>query len=760
MTEQSNDPIDRQIDHQISQGLSRRSLLKGSVGLVIGLSINPFASRRALAASTATSSESAAFAPNAFVRVAPDGIVTVMVKHIEFGQGPLTGLTTLVAEEMDADWSQMRGELAPANAELYANLNFGKLQGTGGSSSIANSYEQMRRAGATAKALLVQAAANQWQVPVDQISVSKGVISHAASGKTAGFGEFAAAAAALPAPTDVSLKSATDFQLIGKNNSTKRLDVPAKTDGSAIFTLDLHEPDMLTVVVAHPPRFGAKAVSVDSKAALAVKGVVAVKTISSGVAVYATSSWPAIKARKLLKIKWDNSGVETRSSDEILNSFQQIAQKQGQVAAEHGNVATAMSSVDHNVQAEYSFPFLAHAPMEPLDGVLRWDQQGVYVKMGSQIPTLDQGAIGKVFGFTPDKVQIDTLLAGGSFGRRAQPDAHFAVELAEVAKAIGPKHPVKLMWTREDDISGGYYRPLVVHRLSGGIKDGKIVAWSNTVVGQSIVRGTPMGPPAGKIDEQLVEGATELPYAIDNFRCDVHEEKVGVPTLWWRSVGATHTGYAVECFVDQLLTTAEQDPVKGRLAMMTEDPRYVGVLKAVADLANWTGSQASNGRARGVAVVKSFGTYVAQIAEVSVNEQGEPQVHQVWCAVDCGQVVNPDIVKAQMEGGIGYGIGHILFGSVDMQDGKIVQQNFDQYRSLRIHEMPEVHVVLVDSTAKPSGVGEPGLPPIGPAIANAMARLGQPRPVKLPMVQSVFAYTSAAQDSQSAAVQMTQESQA
>ena len=718
---------------------SRRAALQAGAGLVVGVWLAPLTSGNALAAAKAAKPSTEVFAPNAFVRVGTDSRVTVLVKHIEFGQGPFTGLTTLVAEEMDAAWSQMRAEHAPADAKLYNNLAFGPFQGTGGSTAIANSYEQMRMAGATARALLVTAAANAWGVPAKDVTVRRGMLHHASTGRQGRFGDFALAAAKLPPLTDVKLKDPSAFTLIGREGAVKKLDVPAKTDGSAQFTIDIHEPGMLTAVVAHPPLFGAKVASVDAAEALKVKGVVAVKPLPIGVAVYAESTWPAIKAREKLRITWDDSGAEKRGSEQLLAQYREVARTPGKVAGSHGDVDAAWASAEKVVEAEYAFPYLAHAPMEPLDGYLRFDAQGATARFGSQIQTADQGAIAAVLGMKPEQVAIQTMLAGGSFGRRAQAGADFAVELAMVAKAFGPQRPVKLMWTREDDVQGGFYRPLFVHRLRGALRGGKVVAWSDTIVGQSFILGSPMESmvvnKAG-IDETMVEGAAETPYKFDAFRCDVHVQKVGVPTLWWRSVGATHTGYAVECFVDQLLQTLGQDPVAGRLALFGEDPRFARTLRAVADLSQWSGPNAAVGRARGVSIVKSFGTYVAHVAEVSMGENGEPRVHKVWCAVDCGRVVNPDVVRAQMTGGIGFGLGHILFGEIRMEQGLRVQRNFDSYRSLRIHEMPEVEVRIVEATEKPTGVGEPGVPPIGPAVANALARLpGGERPRQLPMVR-------------------------
>ncbi|MFA6267359.1 MAG: xanthine dehydrogenase family protein molybdopterin-binding subunit [Pseudolabrys sp.] len=711
--------------------LSRRSLLQGTAGLIVAFYLPR------IGKAEAATDEGAAFAPNAFVRVAPDNTVTVLAKHIEMGQGPYTGLTTIVAEEMDADWSQMRAEGAPANNKLYNNLAFGPIQGTGGSTAIANSFDQLRKAGATARAMLVQAAAESWNVAPAEIAVERGVVRHAKSGRQTTFGQLAQAAAKLPVPQNVVLKKPEDFKLIGKEGVVTRLDIPSKTNGTAQFTIDIHEPNMLTVVVAHPPRFGGKAAKVDDSEARKIAGVVDVKTLPSGVAVYATSMWPAIKGREALKIEWDDSAAEKRGSAQLLAEYRALAQKPGAIAGKSGDADAALAKAGKVVEAEYVFPYLAHGPMEPLDAYLLWDGQQAHARYGCQFQTVDQGAIAGILGLKPEQVKIDMLLAGGSFGRRAQANAQLVAELANVAKAIGPGKPVKLVFTREDDIQGGYYRPMFVHRMRGAVADGKIVAWSDTVVGQSFMAGSAFEAMIKDgIDPTMVEGSRKLLYDIADFQCDVHTTKVGIPTLWWRSVGHTHTGYAVETFVDELLQSAGKDPVAGRLEMLGESKRAAGVLRAVADLAKWSGPEPVNGRARGVAVVESFGTFVAQIAEVSAGNGDGPHVHKVWCAVDCGVAINPDVIRAQMEGGIGYGLGHILFAEVPIDGGRPVPKNFDTYRSLRINEMPEVEVTIVASSEKPSGVGEPGVPPVGPAVANAMARLGHERPRQLPFVRA------------------------
>lgn len=710
--------------------VSRRAVLQGAAGLTLALQL-PLAGK----VKAASQAKGAAFAPNAFVRVGTDDTVTVLVKHIEFGQGPFTGLSTLVAEEMDADWAQMRAEHAPANVELYKNLAFG-VQGTGGSTAIANSYMQMRQAGATARAMLVQAAASRWNVPASEITIERGLLRHP-SGKTGRFGEFAEAASGLPVPEKVVLKDPAAFKLIGREGQVlRKLDTAAKVNGTAEYTIDIRTPGMLTVVVARPPRFGAKLARFDDSAARKIRGVVDVKRLSSGVAVYAEGMWPALKGREALSLEWDDSAAETRGSEAMIEEYRTLAKTPGVAAGSHGDAEAAFADGEKIIEAEYIFPYLAHAPMEPLDGYLEWDGQSARARFGSQLQTLDHMTIAKVLGLEPGKVTVETLLGGGSFGRRAQGDAQLAVELAEAAKAIGPNRPVKLVWSREDDITGGYYRSIFVHRMKGAIKDGKITGWSNTIVGQSLATGTPFEQFLVKdgIDATSVEGSRELPYAVANFRCDLHTVNSPVPVLWWRSVGHTHTGYAVECFIDRLLEETGQDPVEGRLALMANQPRLAGALRAVAKLADWSGSRPAEGRARGVAAVESFGSYVAQIAEVSMGDDG-PKVHKVWCAIDCGVAVNPDVIRAQIEGGIGYGLGHVLYAEVALDGGLPVQSNFDSYRSLRINEMPEVEVVIVPSTEAPTGVGEPGVPPVGPAVANAMARLGVGRPERLPMVR-------------------------
>src|SRR5260221_113998 len=712
------------------RNISRRSVLTGGGALAIAFHLPRLARAQAGAALDAPAM------PNAFLRIGADNTVTLICKHVEMGQGPYTGLTTIVAEEVDADWSQMRAESAPVNAKLYNNLTMGPIQGTGGSSAITNSYVQLRKAGAAARAMLVQAAAQAWNVSPAEITVSGGVLRHASSGRESKFGAFTEAASKLPVPENPPLKDPSQFRLIGKEGAVKKLDVPAKTNGAAQFAIDTREPDMLTVVVARPTRFNAKIASVDDMDARTIPGVMDVKTLPSGVAVYATGMWPALKGRDALRITWDEAGTEQRNTEQLVSEYRALAKTQGMIAAAHGDVASALKRAGKITEAEFVFPYLAHAPMEPLDGFLKWDGARAVARFDCQFQTVEHATIAAVLGLKPEQVQIETLYAGGSFGRRAQPSAHHVAELAAAAKAIGPGRPVKLVWTREDDIRGGYYRPLFLHRLRGAVNGGNIVAWPGSIVGQSILKGTPFESIIKNgIDPYSAEGAREIPYDIADFRCELHTTDAAVPVLSWRSVGHTHSGYAVECFVDELLQAAGKDPVAGRLEMMGKSPRAAGALRAVAALARWSGPGPVDNRARGVAVVEAFGTSVAQIAEVSMDKGDIPRVHKVWCVVDCGVAVNPDVIRAQMQGGIGFGLGHVLFAEVTIEAGRPLQGNFDTYRSLRIDEMPEIEVVIVPSAEKPTGVGEPGVPPVGPAVANAMARLGLGRPRRLPMVR-------------------------
>jgi isoquinoline 1-oxidoreductase beta subunit len=680
-------------------------------------------------------------APNAFVRIAPDNTVTIIGKHIEMGQGSHTGLATILAEELDADWSQIRVEAAPADAERYNNLLLGPVQITGGSTAMANSWEQMRRAGATARAMLVEAAARAWGVPASEISVERGVVSHAPSGRRATFGELAGKAAALTPPAQVTLKDPKEFKLVGKE--LRRVDGKAKTDGSAQFTMDFALPGMLTALIARPPRFGATVKSFDATAARRVKGITHVVPVPAGVAVVATGFWAARKGREALRVTWDESRAETRGTDELYAAYRVLAGQPGTPARREGDVDGALRGAARVLEAVYEFPYLAHAPMEPLDAVIRIGADGVDYWAGSQGPTLDQQVIARIVGVPANTVRIHTLLAGGSFGRRVTPDSDVAGEAASIAKAIGGDRAVKLVWTREDDVQGGKYRPLYVHRLRAGLDaQGNVVAWEHRIVGQSIAKGTPFESAMVKngVDRTSVEGAANLPYAVPAIAVDLHTTDVGVPVLWWRSVGSTHTAYATETFLDELAQAAARDPIELRRALLAKHPRHLATLNLAADRAGW-GQPLPAGRARGVAVHESFNSVVAQVAEVSLRPDGLPKVERVVCAVDCGTAINPDIIRAQMEGGIGYGLAGALWSEITLVQGRVQQRNFDGYRPLRISEMPAVEVHIVPSGAAPTGVGEPGVPPLAPAVANALVHLTGQRVRRLPFARLAAAGT-------------------
>ncbi len=704
---------------------TRRSVLAGAGGLVIALAL-PVRGR------AATEGADAVFAPNAFVRIAPDNTVTVLSKHIEFGQGPYTGLATIVAEELDADWSQMRAEAAPADGSLYANLFFG-IQGTGGSTAMANSWRQLRQAGATARAMLVAAAAERWGVPAGEITVARGVVSHP-SGESATFGELAEAAATQTAPADVALKDPSEFTLIGTDRP--KLDTLAKTTGQATFTIDVQREGMRTVAIAHPPKFGAKVAAFDPAAALAVDGVEKVAQIPAGVAVYGRNTWAALQGRAALEVTWDESGAETRSSDEMVRLWAEAARGTGVIAEATGDVDAALAEAATTHEAEYEFPFLAHAPLEPLDAVIEHRGDAAEIWMGSQLQTLDHQTAALQLGIDPTRLTLHTMFAGGSFGRRAQQTSHVAAEIAAIAKEAGPG-AYRLLWSREDDIQGGYYRPLTVHRLRGGLDaQGNITAWENTIANQSIVAGSAFEMLIQNgVDATAIEGSRDMPYAWPANRVSWVRMEAGVPVLWWRAVGHTHTAYATEVFLDELLAKAGRDPVEGRLALLKEDrARDRAVLERVAEISGWGGA-AAEGRALGVALHKSFNSYVAMVAEVS-DAGGLPRVHKVWCAIDCGVAINPNVIRAQIEGGVGYGLSAALHNEITLAEGGAVEQsNFDTYPLLRISEMPEVEVAILASTADPTGVGEPGLPPIAPAVGNAWRALTGAAKRRLPFAQ-------------------------
>jgi isoquinoline 1-oxidoreductase beta subunit len=713
---------------------SRRGLLIGAAVVGGSLLVGAWARPEGLSPG-ATEADFGAFGP--FVKVAPDGAVTVMSKHIEFGQGSSTGLAAIVAEEMDADWDRVKVELAPGDTKVYANTLIG-VQGTGGSTAINEAWTQMRQAGAGARAMFVQAAAQTWRVAPAEITVTAGIVAHAPSRRRASFAELFEAASKVTPPAAPVLKDPKDFTLIGTDRVTRR-DSRAKANGQARFTQDVYEPGLLTAVVAHSPRFGGKVKSFDAAAARKVKGVVDVFEIPTGVAVVAEGVWPARQGRDALKVQWDDAGAETRGSPQILAHYKDVvAGKTDETWLAFGSHGDAAKAFDGELVAfSYDFPYLAHAPMEPMNCTARVGGGKTRLVFGSQIPTLDQLNSARVVGGAPDAVEIETLFAGGSFGRRAVPDSDYVVECVQIAKQVGGGRPVKLVWTREDDMTGGRYRPLTHHAIQVKLgADGFPAAWRHRIVTQSFMKGTPFM--RGDLDETAVEGVNGSPYlkAVPVVDAKLATPASPIPTLWWRSVGATHAAMAMEHTIDQLAHRAGQDPLAYRRALLVKAgaERHVAVLDLVAAKAGW-GQPLADGWSRGVAVHESFGTVVANVAEVKLVE-GTPKVRRVVVAIDCGVAVAPDQIRAQMEGGVCYGLSSALRDQITLKDGLVEQTNFDAYQVLRFNEAPQVETHILPSGAHPTGAGEPGTPVIIPAVANALlAATGKPTS-SLPFVKA------------------------
>jgi isoquinoline 1-oxidoreductase subunit beta len=711
----------------------RLTTLAGS-GLTLGLMLPGCGSRPGASIGSSSAAQPLAMP---FVRIAPDDTVTVICKHLEAGQGVWTGLPAIVAEELDAAWAQMRVASAPAEVPMYGNLALdprGRVQGTGGSTAVANSWMQLRRAGATARAMLVQAAAQRWSVPAGEITVSEGIVSHAASGRKASFGELAGAAANVPVPKEVTLKDPSQFTLIGRGH-LPRLDSRAKSSGKQTYAIDVELPGMMTAVVKRPPRFGGKMTSFDASKAKAVPGVVDVVAIPRGVAVVGRDLWSAKNGRDLLQVQWDESAAEKRGTGELLAEYRRLAAgKKALTVTSRGDVDAALRRSHRLIEAEFEFPYLAHAPMEPLTAVCRLTADHCDIWAGDQFQTFDQMHAAEEVGLQPHQVSINTLAAGGTFGRRATPDSDYISEVASIAKATGGRYPVRLIWTREDDITGGRYRPLNLHRITAGLESNGKVAFRQRVVGQSIVAGTPLAAMMKNgIDPTAVGGSAAEQYDLDDVSVSWTPPQVGIPVLWWRSVENTHMAFSKEVIIDELAEAAKADPIAFRLARLGNRPRHAAVLKLVAEKAGWDQPfPGGTGRGRGVAIQESFGSVVAQVAEVTVSGN-DIAVDRVVCAIDCGIAVTPDVIEAQMQSGIGFGLSAALYGAITLTDGHVNQSNFDGYRVLRINEMPRsVEVHIVPSTQPPSGVGEPGTPPIAPAVANAVRMASGIRLRRLP----------------------------
>jgi isoquinoline 1-oxidoreductase beta subunit len=674
-----------------------------------------------------------AFGP--FIRIDPDGWITVFNKHQEMGQGNHAGLAAIVAEELDADWDKVRVEAAAANAKLYANTLMG-VQGTGGSTAIANSWIQLRTAGAAARALFVEAAATRWSAPAREITVKDSLVSHAPSGRSAHFIELLPDATKLAPPKAPTLKNPADFTLIGTDR-VRRKDSQAKSTGAARYTQDVHLPNMLTAMVVHSKRFGATVDSFDASAAKAVPGVVDVVKIPTGVAVIAETTYAARQGRDALKVTWNDDKAEKRSSAQIMAGYRSIAAGQSDAKWHVFQTAGVAGGAfgGELFQTSYEFPFLAHATMEPMNCVAQVHGNKVKLTFASQIQTLDQLNAAMVVGTLPGAVEIETLPAGGSFGRRGNPTSDYATECVHIAKHVGGGRPVKLVWTREDDMTGGRYRPMVLHTLAIKTdKDGFPAAWRHRIVTQSPAKGAP----GGGFDETTVEGTKGSPYlkATPIVDGQAHVADFPITVLWWRSVGATHTAMVMEHTIDQLARKAGKDPADYRRALYARAgaTRHLAVLNLACEKAGW-GQKLPDGTARGLAVHESFGTVVAQVAEVTLKD-GRPKVGRVVCAVDCGVAIAKDQIAAQMEGATCYGLSAALYGQITLKDGVVEQANFDTYKVLRMNEAPTVETYIIPSGNAPSGAGEPGTPLIAPAVANALLVLTGKPTSSLPFIKT------------------------
>ena len=699
--------------------VSRRNFLITGAALGGGLILGIFLPGKDIAMAMATS-KTKAFVPNAFIRIGTDDMVTIFVNKSEMGQGVYTSLPMLIAEELEADWTKIKVEPAPVDP-AYNHTMFGPIMVTGGSTSIRSEWERLRKAGAAARMMLVTAAAERWQVDPATCRAENGHIIHQDGKRRLSYGQLVDSAAQLTPPTEISLKSPKDFKILGKKMD--RLDIPDKTNGKAIFGIDVSVPGMLVAVVARPPVFGATMKSFDDSEAKKIPGVKRVIAIARGIAVVADGFWNASRGRDALKVDWDDGPLAGLDSEVQGTEYAETAKKPGLVAAQRGDVDTAMEKATTKIEAVYELPYLAHAPMEPLNCVADVRQDGCDIWTGTQMQTTDRDAVAAITGLPAAQVRLHTTLLGSGFGRRAVQDSHFVSEAVQISQKI--KAPVKVYWTREDDIQGGYYRPRSYNLIAAGLgDDGMPVAWRHRIVSQSINQGTPFESAMvhNGIDETSVEGASDSPYEIPNFLVDYHMAPAGVPVLWWRSVGHSFTAYVKECFIDELAQAAGKDRYQYRRQLLVNHPRERGVLDLAAEKADWSG-KVPEGRGRGIAVHSSFGSSVAQVAEVSVAENGNIRVHKVTCAIDCGQTVNPDTIKAQMDSCIVFGLSAALYGNITFKKGRVNQSNFDDYEVLRMDEMPEVEVHIVASEEPPGGVGEPGVPPLAPAVANAIRAL-------------------------------------
>ncbi len=701
--------------------LTRRTLLKGGLtlgaGLVIGFEL-PL-SRQARA------QQPGMFAPNQWLKIDRDGIVTITNSVPEMGQGSMTTMPMIVADELDADWGKIKVEQAPANPALYANP-VTKTQSYGGSRGVRDHLEMWRKAGAAARTMLKQAAAQEWGVPESEVDTEPGTVIHRPSGRKLMYGQLVDRAAQLPVPQDPKLKTKDQFRYIGKEGIA-RLDIPLKTDGKAIYGIDVKVPGAQVGSIERCPVFGGKVETFDASAAKAIKGVSHVVQVTNGIAVVGDSFWSVMKGRRALKVKWNEGPLANLSSAEITRGYQDLAKQPGQVARKEGDAEKVLGGGGKVIEAVYQVPFLEHACMEPMNCTASVKADRCEVWVPTQNPGGHQALAAKITGLPLEKVTINTTLLGGGFGRRGEPD--FVTDAVETSKAIGG--PVKIIWTREDDLQHGFYRPATYNVFKAALDaQGTPTAWWNRIVGPGILIQKGRAP-AGSIDPAAVEGARNHPYDIPNILVEWKEKDFGVPVGFWRSVGSSQNAFITESFIDELAHAAGKDPYEYRRALLGKAKRHKTVLETAATKANW-GAPLPAGRARGIAVAFSYGSYAAHVAEVSVTPDGQLRVHKLVCAIDCGIAVNPDQVRAQMEGGAVYAMTG-LFDQITLDKGRVQQSNFHDYPMLRIAEAPVVETHIVDSGEAPGGLGEPGVPPVAPSICNAVFALTGKRIRTLPI---------------------------
>ena len=692
--------------------LSRRDFLQKSTILSSSLLLGLYLPQKGQAKSHAD-----VFAPNAFLRIDRTGAVTFMLNKAEMGQGVYTSLPVILAEELECRWQDIRVEHAPVDP-AYNHTIYGPIMVTGGSTSVRSEWERLRKAGAAARMMLIGAAAQKWQVKPGECTALNGEVIHSKSGRKVAYKDLVEAAATQEIPAEIVLKKESEFKLIGK--VIARLDVPEKVAGTALFGIDITLPGMLTAVIARPPVLGGSVKSFDDTDAKKIPGVRHVVTIDRGVAVVADGFWNASQGRDALTIEWEDGPLAGLDSDRQAEEYARMAEQPGLPAADRGDIETALQQAEKTVEAVYELPYLAHAPMEPLNCVADVRSDGCDLYTGSQFQTVDRNNAAAAAELPPEKVTLHNTYLGGGFGRRAVIDSHHIVEAVQVSKAAGA--PVKVIWSREDDIQGGYYRPRTYTKVRGGLdKDGNLIGFKQVIVGQSIAKGTPFEEAMihDGVDHTSVEGAADAEYAIPNFRVEYHMAPAGVPVLWWRAVGHTFNAYVKECFIDELAQQAGKDPYRFRRALLRNNPRELAVLDLAAEKAAWS-TPPPQGLGRGIAFHTSFGSHVAMVAEITMNERARVKAERVVCAIDCGQTVNPDTIAAQMESGIVFGLSAGFYQEITFRNGRVQQDNFDSYDLLRMSEMPKVEVYIVDSKEPPGGVGEPGVPPICPAVANAI----------------------------------------